>query len=154
MVVVNLYFGFFNKLLIIDIFKVFGAIVEPFVITLSSELRAFVAVVATVCVVRTVSIGSSSVSDVSVPWVDSSVVISKVIAWVTISVVTIAVVSVAIVIMMVISVFVVCVDDSVRVRVPSEKVWHLVLWSGCAWVNDNWCLSFDGFRRVRVMAVV
>ena len=74
---VDFYFGFCYKVLIIDVLKVFWTVVEPFVITLSSLLRTFVAVIASVWEVGTVAIASSSsVSDVSVPWVDSAVVVS------------------------------------------------------------------------------
>lgn len=73
---VDFYFGFGYKVLIIDICKVIWAVVEPFVITLSSLLWTFVAVVASVREVGAVAVAmSASVSDISVPWVDSAVVI-------------------------------------------------------------------------------
>ena len=62
--------------------------------------------------------------------------------------------SVTIIIMMVF-VFVISVDDSVRIWVPAEEVWNLVLWCGCVWGDDNWCFIMIFFRVVRaVMGVM
>lgn len=151
---VDFYFSLFNEVLIIYVGKVFWAIVGPFVITLSSLLWAFVAVIASVWEVGTVVTASSNSSDVSVPWVDSSVVFCEIVAWVSNAGVSVAVVSITIVIMMVF-VFVISVDDGVRIWVPAEEVWYIVLWCGCVWGDNNWLFMMRFFRVVRaVMGVV
>ena len=151
---VYFYFGFSDKVLIIDILKVFRAVVEPFVITLSSFLWAFVAVVASVWAVGAVAIASaSSVSDVSVPWVDSAVVIGKIFAWVAIAGMSVAVVSITVVVFFV---FVISVDDSVGIWVKAEEVWYRVFRCGCVWGDSNVCWLFimRFFRVVRAVGVV
>jgi len=152
---VDFYFSCLNEVLIIYVGEVFWAIVEPFVITLSSLLWAFVAVIASVREVGTVAIATpSSGSDVSVPWVDSSVVVSEIVAWVSNAGVSVAVVSITIVIM-VLCVFVISVDDGVRIWVPAEEVWYIVLWCGCVWGDNNWRFIMIVNRGVRaVMGVV